>query len=55
MLPLAVTVHGVLVQSETLAEQSRVVGDERTLGLNIASFMNDFTVRRIIIMTRIII
>ena len=44
VLPGIVTVYGVLVESESLWRDSAVEGNEVTLGLRVADFINDFQV-----------
>lgn len=45
VLPYCVEVYGVLVESEDLLRLSRIQNDDNTLGYNIASFFNKFSVR----------
>ncbi|XP_074651053.1 protein arginine N-methyltransferase 9-like [Tubulanus polymorphus] len=42
VMPNVVTVHGMLISSAELEEDSGVVNDDRVLGLDIAKYMNDF-------------
>uniref|UniRef100_A0A673T095 Protein arginine methyltransferase 9 n=1 Tax=Suricata suricatta TaxID=37032 RepID=A0A673T095_SURSU len=44
IFPQYVLMFGLLVESQTLVEESAVQGTERTLGLNIAPFINQFRV-----------
>ncbi|XP_032320416.1 protein arginine N-methyltransferase 9 isoform X3 [Camelus ferus] len=44
IFPQYVLMFGLLVESQTLVEESAVQGTERTLGLNIAPFINQFQV-----------
>ncbi|XP_008063243.1 putative protein arginine N-methyltransferase 9 [Carlito syrichta] len=44
IFPQYVLMFGLLVESQTLVEESAVQGAERTLGLNIAPFINQFQV-----------
>ncbi|XP_055974911.1 protein arginine N-methyltransferase 9 [Sorex fumeus] len=44
IFPQYVLMFGLLVESQTLLEESAVQGQERTLGLNIAPFINQFQV-----------
>nr|XP_012639211.1 putative protein arginine N-methyltransferase 9 isoform X2 [Microcebus murinus] len=44
IFPQYVLMFGMLVESQTLVEESAVQGTERTLGLNIAPFINQFQV-----------
>ncbi|KAG8518373.1 Protein arginine N-methyltransferase 9 [Galemys pyrenaicus] len=44
IFPQYVLMFGLLVESKTLVEESAVQGTERTLGLNIAPFINQFQV-----------
>uniref|UniRef100_A0A8C5P4C5 Protein arginine N-methyltransferase 9 n=1 Tax=Jaculus jaculus TaxID=51337 RepID=A0A8C5P4C5_JACJA len=44
IFPQYVLMFGMLVESQTLVEESAVQGSERTLGLNIAPFINQFQV-----------
>ncbi|XP_045854217.1 protein arginine N-methyltransferase 9 isoform X2 [Meles meles] len=44
IFPQYVLMFGLLVESQTLVEESAVQGIERTLGLNIAPFINQFQV-----------
>uniref|UniRef100_A0A8D0SCL3 Protein arginine methyltransferase 9 n=2 Tax=Sus scrofa TaxID=9823 RepID=A0A8D0SCL3_PIG len=45
IFPQYVLMFGLLVESQTLVEESAVQGAERTLGFNIAPFINQFQVR----------
>lgn len=45
VFPERIVIHGMLVESETLLQESAVQGTEPTLGFNIAPFINQFTVR----------
>ncbi|XP_030644114.1 protein arginine N-methyltransferase 9 [Chanos chanos] len=44
IFPERVVIHGMLVESDTLLQESAVQGTEPTLGFNIAPFINQFTV-----------
>lgn len=44
IFPQYVLMFGMLVESQTLVEESAVQGTERTIGLNIAPFINQFQV-----------
>ena len=44
IFPQYVLMLGMLVESQTLVEESAVQGTEHTLGLNIAPFINQFQV-----------
>ncbi|MGH0184130.1 UNVERIFIED_CONTAM: hypothetical protein FKN15_014005 [Acipenser sinensis] len=44
ILPGRIVMYGMLVESETLLQESAVQGTEPTLGLNIGPFINQFTV-----------
>uniref|UniRef100_A0A4W3HPF7 Protein arginine N-methyltransferase 9 n=1 Tax=Callorhinchus milii TaxID=7868 RepID=A0A4W3HPF7_CALMI len=44
LFPQSITVYGMLVDSETLLQESAVQGKEPTLGFNIAPFINQFKV-----------
>lgn len=44
IFPQYVLMFGMLVESQTLVEESAVQGTEHTLGLNIAPFINQFQV-----------
>ncbi|KAF7710088.1 protein arginine N-methyltransferase 9 [Silurus meridionalis] len=44
IFPERIVIHGVLVESDTLLQESAVQGTEPTLGFNIAPFINQFTV-----------
>ena len=44
VLPSSVKVFGMCIESESLEEDSAVLDDSRTLGLDIATFINDFQV-----------
>lgn len=45
IFPERIVIHGMLVESDTLLQESAVQGTEPTLGFNIAPFINQFTVR----------
>ncbi|KAG7333719.1 hypothetical protein KOW79_002126 [Hemibagrus wyckioides] len=44
IFPERIVLHGMLVESDTLLQESAVQGTEPTLGFNIAPFINQFTV-----------
>ncbi|XP_043087329.1 protein arginine N-methyltransferase 9 [Puntigrus tetrazona] len=44
IFPERIVIHGMLVESDTLLQESAVQGTEPTLGFNIAPFINQFTV-----------
>ncbi|XP_053478067.1 protein arginine N-methyltransferase 9 isoform X2 [Ictalurus furcatus] len=44
IFPERIAIHGMLVESDTLLQESAVQGTEPTLGFNIAPFINQFTV-----------
>ncbi|XP_066535623.1 protein arginine N-methyltransferase 9 [Hoplias malabaricus] len=44
IFPERILIHGLLVESDTLLQESAVQGTEPTLGFNIAPFINQFTV-----------
>ncbi|XP_072040981.1 protein arginine N-methyltransferase 9-like isoform X2 [Amphiura filiformis] len=44
VLPGEITIFGVCVESSNLLSDSRVLGDDRTMGLNIAKYINVFKV-----------
>lgn len=44
IFPERIAIHGLLVESDTLLQESAVQGTEPTLGFNIAPFINQFTV-----------
>nr|XP_055061081.1 protein arginine N-methyltransferase 9 [Misgurnus anguillicaudatus] len=44
IFPERILIHGMLVESNTLLQESAVQGTEPTLGFNIAPFINQFTV-----------
>ncbi len=44
IFPERIVIHGMLVESYTLLQESAVQGTEPTLGFNIAPFINQFTV-----------
>ena len=44
VIPGKVLVQAMLVQSDALVLDSRVVSDDNTLGCQVAAFMNDFAV-----------
>ncbi|XP_041838779.1 protein arginine N-methyltransferase 9 [Melanotaenia boesemani] len=44
IFPEKIVVYGILVESDTLLQESAVQGQEPTLGFNIAPFINQFTV-----------
>uniref|UniRef100_A0AAR2KZW3 Protein arginine N-methyltransferase domain-containing protein n=1 Tax=Pygocentrus nattereri TaxID=42514 RepID=A0AAR2KZW3_PYGNA len=44
IFPERIVIHGLLVESDTLLQESAVQGTDPTLGFNIAPFINQFTV-----------
>ncbi|XP_072899028.1 protein arginine N-methyltransferase 9 isoform X4 [Hemitrygon akajei] len=44
LLPQCITIYGILIESDTLQQESAVQGKEPTLGFNIAPFINQFKV-----------
>ncbi|XP_078397258.1 protein arginine N-methyltransferase 9 isoform X1 [Cetorhinus maximus] len=44
LLPQCIKIYGMLIESETLQQESAVQGKEATLGFNIAPFINQFKV-----------
>ena len=44
VIPGKVVVQAMLIQSNALVLDSRVVSDNNTLGCKVAAFMNDFAV-----------
>ena len=44
VIPSAVTVYGLLVESEELLSTSALIDDERTLGFQVAKHINEYQV-----------
>lgn len=44
VMPLSIKVHGVVIESFPLINDSAVLDDDCTLGFQVAQFMNDFQV-----------
>lgn len=47
ILPAEVKIHGLFIESEELESMSHVTGNDKTLGFQIADFINVFQVQKL--------